>query len=281
MIPRYDDKKAAEAWQLLVHVCRRWRTLVLDSPRRLNLRLFCTPTNGTLDIWPTLPLIVRSYQTSEFPRTDSIITALGHSNRVCKVDLYVTRQMENVLAAMQVPFPELTDLAVGSSTYELPPVIPNSFLGGSAPRLRHFKLANFEFPELPKLHLSAPHLVHLTISHTRHPWYISSKAMAALLSPLSSLNTLSLEFEYLEPLRDRETLRPPPSKRSVIPTLTSFKFKGDIEYLENLVTFIDTPRLDSLLITVFDQIDVDTPQLAEFINRTSVLKAPDEAHEFR
>jgi hypothetical protein len=39
----------------------QWRTLVLESPRRLNLRLFCTPktpVKDTLDVWPALPLIV-------------------------------------------------------------------------------------------------------------------------------------------------------------------------------------------------------------------------------
>jgi hypothetical protein len=27
-----------EGWQKLVHVCRKWRSVVLGSPRRLNLR---------------------------------------------------------------------------------------------------------------------------------------------------------------------------------------------------------------------------------------------------
>jgi hypothetical protein len=35
-------KKGIEAWQSLVHVCRRWRSVVFGSPRRLNLRLVCT-----------------------------------------------------------------------------------------------------------------------------------------------------------------------------------------------------------------------------------------------
>ena len=34
-------------WQPLLHVCRRWRYLVLESPRRLDLQIKCgrsTPT---------------------------------------------------------------------------------------------------------------------------------------------------------------------------------------------------------------------------------------------
>ena len=40
-------------WQSLVHVCRRWRNLVFGSPRRLKLRLHCSPektTRDTLDL---------------------------------------------------------------------------------------------------------------------------------------------------------------------------------------------------------------------------------------
>ena len=36
------DKYELEAWQTLVHVCRRWRSVVLGSPRRLGLQLVCT-----------------------------------------------------------------------------------------------------------------------------------------------------------------------------------------------------------------------------------------------
>ena len=36
------SKEEIEVWQTLVHVCQRWRNLVLGSPRRLNLRLVGT-----------------------------------------------------------------------------------------------------------------------------------------------------------------------------------------------------------------------------------------------
>jgi hypothetical protein len=37
-----ETKEDVEVWQVLVHVCRRWRSIVFGSPRRLNLQLFCT-----------------------------------------------------------------------------------------------------------------------------------------------------------------------------------------------------------------------------------------------
>ena len=79
---------ALDAWQTLVHVCRRWRCLVFGSPRRLNLRLLYTakmPARESLDVWPALPLIVSSDVSST--SVDNVIVALGHSDRVCQIDL--------------------------------------------------------------------------------------------------------------------------------------------------------------------------------------------------
>jgi hypothetical protein len=109
--PYDEEKTGVEAWQSLVHVCRRWRSLVLASPRRLDLRLYCTPetpAKAKLDIWPALPLIVEGNMALS-SGTDNIMAALEKSNRVCQVYLrdLAGWQLEQVLAAMQVPFPEI------------------------------------------------------------------------------------------------------------------------------------------------------------------------------
>ena len=71
--------------------------------------------------------------------TDNIIAALGHSNRVCQVILWnlADWQLEEVLAAMQVPFPELRFLSSRNmmkrqsfpnrSWVDLPHICDNSF----------------------------------------------------------------------------------------------------------------------------------------------------------
>src|SRR6266852_949881 len=109
-----DDKQRMEEWVALAHVCRRWRSVVLQSPHRLNLRLFCspkTPARDTLDIWPPLPLIV-SNSGYGLSGVDNVVAALEHSDRVCHIDLHIysTSEWEHVpnSAAMQKPFPELT-----------------------------------------------------------------------------------------------------------------------------------------------------------------------------
>jgi hypothetical protein len=147
---RNKRRKGIEARQTPVHVCRQWRSLVLESPRRLNLRLSCTPetlSKDTLDVWPALPLLVSGNMVSS--GTDDVIAALGQSNRVYQVNLTLAVwQLENVLAAMQVLFSELTVLQLASRRSGTLPVIPipDSFLGGSAPSLRYFRSPIFHIP---------------------------------------------------------------------------------------------------------------------------------------
>jgi hypothetical protein len=159
----YFSKEGLELWQTLVHVCRRWRSLVLGSPRRLNLRLFCsdeTPARGTLDVWPALPLFIVGGGMAE--SVDNFLAVLELSDRVCYIRLMGLKSSDLgiISAAMQVPFPELTNLLLWSNGETLF-VLPDSFLGGSAPRLEHLELFGIPFPGLPKLLPSITHLVDL------------------------------------------------------------------------------------------------------------------------
>ena len=84
----YDDDRSftIQAWHTLVHVCRKWRTIVLGSPRRLDLRLFCkdtTPVKETLAVWPPLPIVIGQHN-PERQSMDNIIAALEHNNRISK-----------------------------------------------------------------------------------------------------------------------------------------------------------------------------------------------------
>jgi hypothetical protein len=267
---------------VLVHVCRRWRSLVFRSPRRLHLRLYCTPetpAKDKLDVWPALPLTVRGKMTIS-SGTDNLIAALGQSIRVYGISLrYLARwQFENIMAAMQVPFPMLTLISMRLTSHdETLSAIPNSFLGGSAPSLRFFRLDGIPFPGLPNLLLSANHLDTLSLENIPHFGYISPEAIVALISALSSLEELGLGFRSPQSRPEWQTQSPPLPKCSILPALKEFYFKGVTEYLEELVTRIDTPQLDRMHITFFNQIDFDCPRLAQFIDSTPTLRALDEA----
>jgi hypothetical protein len=72
--------------------------------------------------------------------------------------------LEAVLAAMCVPFSEPAELRLFSDG-EMLPLIPDSFLGGSAPRLEPFSLSSIPFPASPNLLFSATHLVYLGLTN--------------------------------------------------------------------------------------------------------------------
>ena len=152
-----------QKWHTLVHVCRQWRTIVFGSPRRLDLRLFCTnktPVKETLAVWPPLPIVIVQYDLET--QMDNIIVALEQNERISEIDLSCVTNSHEVLAAMQQPFPVLKNLVIWlSDREEMPPVVPESFLGGSAPRLQHLNLRRNPFPGLPKILLSATDLVTL------------------------------------------------------------------------------------------------------------------------
>ena len=110
-------------------------------------------------------------------------------------------------------------------SYETPTIIPNLFLGGSAPCLQHLTLRSISFPGLPKLLLSATHLVHLQLSVTHLPLsgYFSPEDIVASLSVLSSLRLLCLEFQSSQSRPDWGSRHPLPSKRSVLPARRSLQ----------------------------------------------------------
>jgi len=284
------DKEWAEWWQPLVHVCRRWRTLVFDSPHRLDLQLYCTfgtVTRKNLDIWPALPLLIKNDDVFHTP-VDDLTSVFEHSNRIRQINLGcdTISQFEKVWAAMQVPFPELTNLILGrsgdtgQSPSETVTVLLDSFLGGSVPRLRHLIFIGIPFPGLQTLLLSATHLVVLHLSDVPHSGCISPEEMVTCLSVLTSLRYLSLGFESPQSCPDQESGRyaPPPPTRPVLPTLMRLWFKGANEYLEDFLARIDAPRLYQLEMTFFNDIFFDTPQLIQFIGRTLKFNPPNEAH---
>jgi hypothetical protein len=215
---------------------------------------------------------------------DNVIAVLEHSDRISLVDLVflTTSQVEKLWGEMQVPFPELTRLNLSVIGLSYGPVLPDSFLGGSALRLQYLALTSIPFPGLPKLLLSATHLVQLHLHYTQaqapHSGYISPEAMTTCLSTLTSLESLELGFRSPQPSPDQESRRPFPPTRFVLPALTNFSFKGMNEYLERFVARIEAPQLHRLSTTFFNDIDLNTPELNQFLSRTPTLGAYDEAN---
>ena len=272
-------------WYRLVHVCQSWRSVVFASPNFLDLRLFCGPSTRVelIDIWPPLPIIIKDVVNLPMSEDYDFEAATVHHNRVCEINLHPTSlQLKRLASALQKQFPALIHLMLDFDDYSsrpaLAPALPDGLLGGFAPSLQSLKLYSIAFPALPKLLLSATDLVRLTLWNIPHSGYISPEAFVSGLAVLVNLRYLTVKFESPLSRPNRESRRPLPPTRTVLPALTRFEFRGVSEYLENLVARIDAPLLDSIWITFFHQLIFDIPQLAQFTRRTARFQALNEAH---
>jgi hypothetical protein len=246
----WNPRRPYDAWYALVHVCQRWRYIVFASPRRLNLRLLCPRTRRIrkmLGVWPALPIVI--WDTVDFMDEDNIIAALEQHDHVCEIKLerFTRSQQEKLVPLMRKSFPALTKLHIDSRFRKhcgLAPDLPDSFLGGSAPRLQFLCLESVTFPALPNLLLSSGDLVYLYLSG--FPSGYITPEMATGLSALTRLENMRLFFDYPISNSHPEDRPPAPLMRSLLPALKELELRGDGEYLDDFVARIDAPSINCL-----------------------------------
>ncbi len=241
-------------------------------------------------MWPPLPIIIE-YRHAPSAKSQSAITedwgdlvaALRHHDRIYRITLGgLTGPLMGTLAsAMQQPFPMLTYLRVQSCDAAAPS-LPDGFLGGLAPRLQKVWLEGIRFPSLPKFLLGSSGIVELRLDRIPHTWDISPQALARCLANLNMLASLSIEFQYPQPLPGPALPHSPPRTRTlaVFPALAILFYKGESEYLEGLVSQIDAPRLSYAFIRLFNQLLFEISELPSFISRTEKLRSLNRAEVF-
>ena len=275
-------------WHRLVHVCRRWRQIIFSSPLRLDLQLLCTfgtPVKKCLSCWPAFPLVIDYGYIQNRDITpedeDNIFAALEQRDRVRHIDLGVwSLLMAYLFAVMDEPFPALTHLLLSCPDEKIKDddglVIPNEFLGGSAPRLHEISLNNIPFPTIPAFLSSASNLVKLQLQDVPRTPFPSPEEMVACLVALTRLENISIEFQIGFP-SELPNARPNqirvPSKTWIILPAVASLYKGDSGYLEDFVSRINTPLLKSIDIKYLDE-DFDHPvaELIKLIKR-SILQS--------
>ncbi|KAH9167656.1 hypothetical protein EDB89DRAFT_106735 [Lactarius sanguifluus] len=266
-------------WQRLAHVCRTWRYIMFASSHHLRLGLLCThgtPVKKNLGYLPAFPITISFLNfdvEGQGGDRDNLFAALEHRDRVQIIEVGQTCSLMKELAmAMQEPFPALTHLRF-ESIFVTTPRLPDTFLGGSAPRLQTIYMSRVPFPAAPTLLLSAHDLVDVHLSGIPPTGYIPPEMMVTTLGALPRLKHLTFEFEAGMTYPDR--MRSIPTTRIILPALTSFCFEGLFKYFEDFVAQIDTPQLDYLQIKyLFHQevSDFQLPQLREFFNRSEKFR---------
>jgi len=201
-----------------------------------------------------------------------------HYNRICEIRVIDTTDSlwERVAAVMQKPFPELTHLEV--QVYDdVVSVFPDSFLSGSAPRLRTLSLRGFPFSSMPKLLLSANGLLTLSLQDIPDSGDISPNVIVTALAAMTRLETLRLQFRSLGFYPHPASRSLPLPTRFVLPALTKLIFEGNYKDLEVLLSRIDSPLLYDLHIAFFMGLNLDVPQLRRLIGHAEAFKTFDQA----
>ncbi|KAH9037529.1 hypothetical protein EDB84DRAFT_1655483 [Lactarius hengduanensis] len=260
------NRRSIWKWHLLAYVCQAWRQIVFSSPRNLGLKILCTRRTSVrknLGIWPAFPIIIRydDRRAAVSPNDmDNIISVLEHRDRLFGE---VSRRVAGAISGTD------TSLYIESpSQYEDLSVFPANFLGGSAPCLLVITLIGIPYPALPRPLLSASDLAHLDLRDIPPTGYVSPEAMVASLATLPRLGCFTIGFRSATSHPDQ--IRPPPSPmtRTALPALTSFRFIGASEYLEDLVSRIDSPRLNKIPIDYLRLVDYQVTQLSKFVDRS-------------
>ncbi|KAH9958061.1 hypothetical protein BC827DRAFT_1222011 [Russula dissimulans] len=275
------DPSSPWQWHRLAHVSQRWRHVVFSSPCRLDLRLVYTyknPVRKTVDLWPVFPISIWYPVSSEYRRLTSedegnVLAVLKHPARICEVNLAMSRQLTlKTAGSMGASFPMLELLHLRSQDTMRTLTIPDGFLGRSTPRLRDIHLVGTAFPALPSLLLSAEALVSVRLDEVPNAGYFSPEAIANGLSKAVQLKVLKIDF--LPPNTHERSIDASPPSRAILPALIEFVFKGNPEYLEDLVSRIDTPALEQINITFLERPTFGIPRLSRFISRIKELKSP-------
>ena len=243
---RYYLEASPRFWPVLAHICHRWRRIFFGC-----FRLYFThgtPVSKTVYCWPALPIVV-AYGGSPVLNPpaaedeDNIIAALKQSDRVSSISLTVTSSLLEKLSTIERPFSELEELVLLSRGSE-GLTVPSAFRWG--PRLCRLRSTGVAFPALLQLLHSSRNLVDLQLHNFYDPSHFKPEVLMNALSGMVQLQSLSLHLPSTA-----YRLDPPFGKRVALPVLTCLNFRGNSEYLENLVTRIDAPRLDHIEVTFF------------------------------
>jgi hypothetical protein len=266
-------------WYKFVHVCRRWRSLILVSTSYLNLCLVCAPGTPVADMLtnsPPLPLIidhVRHEGSITEEDEEGIMLALQHRNRVHRIRLLIPiLDLQKLLPAVDKEFPMLEYLyMVPPTESKLRSILPNTF---QAPRLHHLILRDFAFPiRFPSL-TAGMGLTTLSLQGISQSAYSHPNDLLQQILLMPQLETLRIMFCSTVPRRDleRQLMQRPVTTHVTLPNLRWLGLRATTTYMETLLPRMTTPLLERLEVKFFFQLNFPVSRLQEFMAAAENLR---------
>ncbi|KAI0258812.1 hypothetical protein BC834DRAFT_909383 [Gloeopeniophorella convolvens] len=253
------------------HVCRRWRQLIITSPKRLHLAIFYkigSPIPEILQSSPELPLkIAFELKKGESPTPKDqadVLLALGHPERVAEIRFRAPPELlVQLLSTINQPAPLLEELQVICSSTHL--YLPDTLLAGNVLGLRKLHLVNV-LPPLP----SATCITRFffQISATSVPSVLSDTTWFAHL--IGSLHAMPQLIHLTLDLQKPDFIPPEDLTHTALPHLLEFTFVGLGDHLEELTSRFSVPELTELDVDLLDS-NLDISIVTSFRPFTSHL----------
>ena len=261
-----------------VHVCQRWRNLILGSAFYLRLSLVCThgtPVENMLAHSPPLPLTVDYQRKDGITAEDEegILLALEQRHRVRHLRLASPIQnLQKIVMAIDKEFPILEYLILATPIEEhsalmLPKHFKHQIYINYAGRLAAWSNTISITPDY-----HGP--CHTLLATHHQSAYFQPNVVLQWISFMPQLESLDIWFAFAVPNRDveRQLTHTAITTPITLPNLRLFSFRGVSTYLESVVCRITTPRLEILQIRVFEQLTFSFPYLLQFMNTAENLR---------
>jgi hypothetical protein len=266
-------------WFKLIHVCKRWRTVIFASSSRLDL-CFVFTSRSELGYqkksnmktilsrhFPPLPLAI-DYRPSPLPLCSFLdardigrmLAAFKRPDRIRAITLIATTSIfDKFFKATKCPFPALESLELRNPIQSLN--IPVKFLEGSNhPNLRTLKLHRIYLPPTLQLLSSASALTHLSLVTDTFIVPLTAMSLILCLQGMPCLCHLNLEMTSLIDGMKQ------PTENFSLSKLTFFHYRGYSAFLNSLTAVLAVPSLREVDISLSDTTRFTFPHIIRFIN---------------
>jgi len=226
---------------------------------------------------PPFPLIINHDNNNHdlTPEDEGgIMFALEHRDHVRCIYLEMpVPSLQKLIKAIDDHFPMLEYLYISPpSMHTARLVLPATF---RAPQLSYLMLSHIDSPIGSPLLTTAVGLVRLSLGWIHPSTNLCPNHLLQALSLLPQLEALVISFSSPIPTREIEgyMLHMPIVTHTTLPNLRSFGFGGVSAYLEALLSNMDTPLLETLGVSFFNQLSFSIPYLRKFVTTTENLRS--------